>query len=79
MDSATDQQTGGEPYPGLLSVGQYDFRSLAQRRDTPLIRALARLAGDTDSDDDHTVAAFGNFAPDSPTRTRDPRMALPEA
>jgi hypothetical protein len=66
MNSATDQQTGGEPRLGLPSVGDIEFLALLNSRDTALARALVRLARETDSDD-ITVAAFGNFAPDDPS------------
>ena len=78
MTSAADQQTGGEPYAGLPSVGHYEFRALIDSRDTALARALARLARETDSDD-ITVAAFGNFAPDDPDPRRRPGMAVRSA
>ena len=47
-------------------MGEYDFRSLVQSRDTALERALARLAEEAESDVTRVVAAFGNFAPDGP-------------
>jgi hypothetical protein len=78
MTSAADQQTGGEPYAGLPSIGHYEFRALIDSRDTALARALARLARETDSDD-ITVAAFGNFAPGGPTPSPGPGMAVPPA
>jgi hypothetical protein len=78
MNSAADQQTGGEPYAGLPSVGHYEFRTLVDLRDTALARALSRLARETDSDD-ITVAAFGNFAPDDPQPTNGPGVAVRSA
>jgi FXSXX-COOH protein len=66
MNNAADQPTGGDLDAGLPAVGEYDFRSLVDSRDTVLARALARLAREIDSDVTTVVAGFGNFAPDGP-------------